>query len=193
MMGLIKVERITTKTPYQVIPFKVSQVVHLTKALKISGKLNRVERSTKKLHLLFQRKNRAIQTLERTVSSENNHYVGLLWKNDQPSLINNQNLGCTRLYSLERKLKGDPSLAAKYMQPINQYINKGHAKKLTEKESKNLTSITNYILHHRVTNVNKPRKVSFIYDALVEFNNMSLNKNLLKSPDLLNNLLGLNI
>ena len=41
---------------------------------------------------------RAIQTLERTVSFENNHNsAGLLWKNDQPSRINNQNLVSTRL------------------------------------------------------------------------------------------------
>ena len=62
---------------------------------------------------------RAIQTLEKTVSFENDHYsVGLLRINEQPSLNNNQNLACTRLYSLERKFQRDPSLAAKYKQKI---------------------------------------------------------------------------
>ena len=51
----------------------------------------------------------------------------------------------TRLYSLERKSKRDPSLAAKYKHTINEQINTGHAKKLTEKESKTAISITSYI------------------------------------------------
>ena len=53
------------------------------------------------------------------MSFENDHYsVGLLRINEQPSLNNNQNLACTRLYSLERKFQRDPSLAAKYKQKI---------------------------------------------------------------------------
>ena len=83
-------------------------------------------------------------------------------KIDQPSLINNRNLACTHLYSLERKFKRDLSLVAKYKQTLNEYINKGHAKKLTEKESKTLASITNCIPHHGVTNVNKPGKVGTV-------------------------------
>ena len=100
-------------------------------------------------------------------------------------------MACTRLYSLERKFKRDPFLAAKHKQTINEYINKGYAKKLTEKESKTLTSITNYVPHHGVTNVNKTGKVRVVYDAAAEFNKTSLNKNLLKGPDLLNNLIGI--
>ena len=110
-----------------------------------------------------------------------------MWKNHQPSPINNRNLACTRLYSLQRKFKRYPSLAAKYKQTINAYINKGHTETLTENQSKTLTSITNYIPHYGVTNVNKPGKVMVTYDEAEEFNNTSLNKILLKGPDLLNN------
>ena len=125
------------------------------------------------------------------MSFENKDYsVVLLWKNEQPSLTNNRNLACTRLYSLERNFKRDPFLAAKNKQTINEYINNGHAKKLTEEESKTLASITNYIPHDGVTNVNKPGKVKIVYDAVAKFNNTSLKKNLLKGPDLLNNLIG---
>ena len=123
------------------------------------------------------------------MSFEHNHCsMGLLRKNDQPSLINNQSLAFIRLYLLERKFKREPSLATKYKKKtINEYINKGHTKKLTEKESKTLTIITNYIPHHRVTcNVNKPGKVRVVYDAAAELNNISLNKNLLKGPNLFN-------
>ena len=54
-----------------------------------------------------------------------------------------------------------------------------------------MTSITNYVPHHGVTNVNKPGKGRVVYDAAAEFNKTSLNKNLLKGPDLLNNLIGI--
>ena len=54
-----------------------------------------------------------------------------------------------------------------------------------------MTSITNYKSHHGVTNVNKYGKVRVVYDAAADFNNTSLNKNLLKGPYLLNNLLGI--
>ena len=73
---------------------------------------------------------------------------------------------------------------------IKEYINKGHLKKLTEKKSKTLTSITDYIPHHGVINVDKSGKVRVLYDA-AELNNTSLNKNLLKGPDFLNNLIGI--
>ena len=87
------------------------------------------------------------------MSFENNHYsVELLWKNGQPSLI----IKILALAYAQRKFKQVPSTTAKHKQLINEYIRKGDVKKLTEKECKNLTSTTNYIPHHGVTNVNKP-------------------------------------
>ena len=87
------------------------------------------------------------------MSFENDQYsVGLLWKNGQPSLI-------TQILALaytQRKFKQVPSTTAIHKQLINAYIRKGDVKKLTEKEFKTLTSTTNYIPHHGVTNVNKP-------------------------------------
>ena len=45
------------------IPFKVSQILHSNKSLKISGELNCAELSTKKFHPSFQRKNKELFTL----------------------------------------------------------------------------------------------------------------------------------
>ena len=63
------------------------------------------------------------------------------------------------------------------------YVSKSHAVKLTEEKSTNATPITNYVPHHGVVNINKPRKVRVVFDAAAEFQKNSLNKNLLKGSD----------
>ena len=53
-------EKTTVKRPHQIIPFKVSQILHLAKPLKNFRKLNHMEPSTKKLHSHLQRKNKKL-------------------------------------------------------------------------------------------------------------------------------------
>ena len=48
---------------------------------------------------------------------------------------------------------------------------------------------TNYIPHHGVKNVNKPRKVRVVFNAGAEFQSTFVNGNLFKGPDLLNSLI----
>ena len=127
-----------------------------------------------------------------TVEYKNNRYtVGNLWKENQPSLPFNKPLALSRFSSLERKFERNPEFANKYKETINEYVNKGHAVKLTQEDSKNVTPITNYVPHHGVVNSNKPGKVRVVFDAAAEFQNTSLNKNLLKGPDYLNSLVGI--
>ena len=57
------------------------------------------------------------------------------------------------------------------------------------KQKKN-QKIINYIPHQAVTNVNKPGKIRVVFDAGARYKNTSLNENLQKGPDLLNNLVG---
>ena len=47
-----------------------------------------------------------------------------------------------------------------------------------------------YQPHHPAENINKPGKVRRVANATSKFRGQSLNSNLLKGPDLLNNLLG---
>ena len=142
--------------------------------------------------LLPKNEQRAIHILESTTVKKMNRYeVGLLWKSDEPKLPNNRALAVSRLKSLESKFSKQPQLAEKYKTTINDYISKGHATKLTQAESSVVTSITNYIPHHGVTNPNKPGKVRVVFDAAAKYGNTSLNDNLLQGPDLLNNLVGL--
>ena len=56
--------------------------------------------------------------------------------NNLPSLISNGHLVCTSLYSFEGHFKQDQPLAVKYKQTINEYVNKGQVRRLSEKKSK---------------------------------------------------------
>ena len=93
-----------------------------------------------------------------------------------------------RLERIERRLSKNKKLADKYREIINGYINEGHARKLTEKESKTTSNITNYIPHPFALNPDKPDKIRVVYDTTAKYRNVSMNDKLLKQPDLLNNL-----
>jgi len=63
--------------------------------------------------------------LEKTTTKTDGRYeTGLLWRNDNPLLLNNKQLALSRLESLERKLKRQPQFSVKYQETLNQYISK---------------------------------------------------------------------
>ena len=65
----------------------------------------------------------------------------------------------------------------------------GQAKLLSREEKNNTSSITNYIPHHGVLNINKPDRVRVVFDVSNKINKTCLNDNLWPDIDLLNNLL----
>ena len=93
--------------------------------------------------------------------------------------------------SLENKLNKKPELTKHYTDTIHDYINKGHATKLTPENSKLTSKITNYIPHHAEFNINKPNKLRIVLDAAEKYCETSLNENLLKGLDLLSSLIGI--
>ena len=89
-----------------------------------------------------------------------NHYsVGLLWKEHRPVLPFNRELAIMRLKCLENKFKRDPEFHKTYKNIMKDYINKGHASKLSLEELKQTPPHTNYIPHHGIKNVNKPNQL----------------------------------
>ena len=92
------------------------------------------------------------------------------------------------MVSLENKFAKNPEFAELYRKQINEYIDLGHAVKLTNDHSLNIPDISNYVPHHGVLNINKAGRVSVVFDASAKYNNTCLNQNLLPGPDLLNNL-----
>ena len=51
--------------------------------------------------------------------------------------------------------------------------------------------VASHILHHSVTNINKPNNLHIFFDVAVKFPNTSLDQRLLKAPDLLNCLISI--
>ena len=77
-----------------------------------------------------------------------------------------------------------------YTETMNDYIAKGYARQLSKSEVKGTTPKTNYLPHHRVTNINKPNRLRVAFDAAATYAGTSLNQNLLKGRDFLSNLIG---
>ena len=73
----------------------------------------------------------------------------------------------------------------------NKYQRKNiYDRKISKEEADSTSNITNYISHHSVVNPNKPGKWRVVFDARALYQNTSLNQNLIKRPDFLNNLIG---
>jgi len=93
-----------------------------------------------------------------------------------------------RLESTERKLNRDEELAKKYCAIIEDYVNKGYARKITPEEASAPSTKPWFLPHHPVRNPNKPDKVRIVMDAAAKCDGISLNDKLHTGPDLLNSL-----
>jgi hypothetical protein len=119
------------------------------------------------------------------------YQVGLMWKNDNVELPNNRQVALKRLFSLERRFARDADFARKYDAVVQEYVNLGHARLLSAEEAKSVTSKTWYLPHHGVVNLSSSTtKVRVVFDGAAEHEDISLNANLLRGPNLLVSLLG---
>ena len=74
--------------------------------------------------------------------------VGMLWKSDW--LPNNKQKAEARLQSLKKKLKRDESFHRKYREFMENFIQKGYARKMTEEEAMRRSQRAWYSTHHGV-------------------------------------------
>ena len=134
---------------------------------------------------------RALKLIDNSISLLDGHYqMGLLWRDDNPVLPYNRPLAEARLQYLKKRFLRDPELEVKCRNVIQECVNRGYARKLSQEEAAAVSNITWYIPHHPVTNPNKPGKVRVVFDAAAKFNGMSLNDQLLQGPCLTNDLTG---
>ena len=101
---------------------------------------------------------------------------------------NNREFAIQRFRSLKKRFSKNPEFFNMYKSQFNDYITSGQAKLLSPEKKNNTSSTTNYIPHHEVSNINKPDRVRVVSDASAKINKTCLNDNLLRSIDLLNNL-----
>ena len=134
---------------------------------------------------------RALDLMEKSLTMVDGHYqVALPWHRDPPDLPNNKRMAERRLHSLKSRLKKDDKLLEKYKVTMEDYITKGHAEKLPEKELEKDDRPVWYLPHHPVTHPMKPEKVRVVFDCAAQHGGTSLNQQLLQGPDLANLLVG---
>ena len=66
-----------------------------------------------------------------------------------------------------------------------------YVRKLSNEEINKTSQRTWYLPHHLVFNEHNLNKIRIVFDAAAELDGVSLNKRLVTSPDLLNNLAGI--
>ena len=133
----------------------------------------------------------AMKIINDTIKKKEGHYqMGLLWKEEQPSLPDNRVMAEARLQHLKKRFQRDPTLEAKYKAVIDDYETKGYARKLSPEETTTKSNITWYLPHHPVLNPNKPGRVRVVFDAAARFAGTSLNDCLLQGPSLTNDICG---
>ena len=114
---------------------------HYLKRLNIFGKLNHMEHLDP--NLLSPTEQQVLQILENNTILKNGHFeTPLLWRSESPKLPNNRTLAKKRFQSLENKFAKNSEFAELYRKQINEYIDLGHALKLTNDHSLNISDIT---------------------------------------------------
>lgn len=133
---------------------------------------------------------RARVILERTTRRIGERFeTGLIWKNDNPTFPDSYSMALKRMKALERRLSRNQELRENIHEQIREYLRKGYCHKATNNELTNTnTNKVWYLPLNIVLNPKKPSKVRLVWDAAAVVNGVSLNKMLLKGPDLLTSL-----
>ncbi|CAG7723450.1 unnamed protein product, partial [Allacma fusca] len=111
--------------------------------------------------------------------------TGLLWERDDIHLPESRIQAEKRLTSLEMKMDRNPEFSKKYCEKMQDFLDKGYARKLNPNKMKIRSSKMWYLPHVAHFNPNKPDKLRLILVAASKTNGISLNDNLLTGPDLI--------
>lgn len=135
---------------------------------------------------------RAMDILETVTRIKDGRFEsGLLWKYDNVRLPDSKAMARRRWECLERRMRKDEKLSETLQAKMNEYIDKGYVRKLTEDELKVRHGREWYLPVFPVYNPNKPGKLRLVWDAAATSQGISLNSVLLKGPDLITSLLSI--
>ena len=126
-----------------------------------------------------------LRLMDKSTSIEDGFYTMPLPFKETPQLPDNRQYALKRFKSLNRRLAANSELNEKYRDFMSEVIAKGEAQVCQSTEP------GWYIPHHGVFHPQKPGKLRVVFDCSASFKGESLNKQLLKGPDLNSNLAGL--
>ena len=132
-----------------------------------------------------------MKILEETTFNDGCRYqVGMLWADDESTLLNNYFSALVQLKSLERRLGKDSQLKESYSKTIKEDFEKGYIVQVDKSECLRTDNRREwYLPHHPVIHPHKPVKVRRVLNVAAKFHGYSLNNALLQGPDLLQSLI----
>ena len=132
---------------------------------------------------------RALAIMEQSVKLEDGHYqIALPWRQYPPFPPYNRFMAERRLLALKNKLLLDGELLENYKATMEQYLSKGHGRRVPLNEINVQDKPLWYLPHHPV--LNKPGKTRVVFDCAAKHKGTSLNDQLLTGPDLTDSIVG---
>ena len=129
-----------------------------------------------------------------TYDTEAEHWItSYPWLVDPKSLPNNYRSAVATLNKVERALEKDPKWASSYAEQIQDMIDRGVARKLSEEEMKQWSGPAFYLSHLAVASPKSASTpVRIVFNSSQSYKGISLNECLAKGPDsYANNILGI--
>ncbi|XP_078495844.1 uncharacterized protein LOC144751858 [Ciona intestinalis] len=131
-----------------------------------------------------------LQLMQETVKHSHGHYyLPLPWRSGISLPSGSRQMAERRLSSLKNRLYRDEALKEKYVNQIQDYIDKNFAEVISNPEVESGKHLW-YLPHHPVFHPRKPDKVRIVFDCAAQYKGVSLNDAILQGPDLVNSIVG---
>ena len=116
----------------------------------------------------------------------------LPFRHKEAEMPNNRSQAVNRLNGLICTLRRKPQMEKDYFEFMEKILDKGHASPvpLEDIKAKSQSRKVWYLPHFGVYHPKKPTQIRVVFDSSAEYSDVSLNKELLSGPDLMNSLLG---
>ena len=121
-----------------------------------------------------------------------NWEMPLPFRHEDVKMPNNRSQAVNRLNGLIRTLRRKPQMEKDYIEFMQKILDKGHASPvpLEDIRKESQSGKVWYLPHFGVYHPKKPTQIRVVFDSSAEYSDVSLNKELLPGPDLMNSLLG---
>ena len=125
----------------------------------------------------------AMKKLEQSIQFKDNIYrVCIPWKSNKRAFPNIYDMTLKRLENTEKKLARSPEIAKLYGETIEQYVNKGYIRKVSEHEQEQSKW---FLPHLSIIRLDKETtKTRIVFDSSAKYDGVSLNDVIHQGPKL---------